>query len=51
MQSTKKAPLRKEEGTTVTGDDGTSIAQSGLLTMTQPVRLVNKHVTILNGMS
>lgn len=39
MQSTKKAPFRKEEGTMVAGDDGASIAQPGGLTTTQPVRL------------
>ena len=39
MQSTKKAPLRKEEGAAVTGDDAVTIAQSTGAIVT-PVRFV-----------
>ena len=37
MQSTKKAPLRKEDGTTAAGDDVATIAQSAGPNATQPV--------------
>lgn len=37
MQSTKKAPLRKEDGTTAAADDVATIAQSGGSSTTQPV--------------
>ena len=47
MQSTKKAPLRKEDGTTAASDDVATIAQSANIpNVTQPVRQVNKNVTI-----
>lgn len=35
MQSTKKAPLRKEDGTTAAGDDATTIAQTAVPNTTQ----------------
>lgn len=38
MQSTKKAPLRKEDGTMAATDDGATIAQSAGPNMTQVVR-------------
>lgn len=38
MQSTKKAPLRKEDGTTAAGDDAATIAQPAGPNVTQPVR-------------
>lgn len=37
MQSTKKAPLRKEDGTTAAGDDVATIAQSAGPNTPQPV--------------
>ncbi|KAE8283223.1 GTP-binding protein 1 [Larimichthys crocea] len=36
MQSTKKAPLRKEDGTTAAGDDAATIAQPAGPNVTQP---------------
>lgn len=41
MQSTKKGPQRREEGATVAGDDGATIAQPAGLNMTQLVRRPN----------
>lgn len=38
MQSTKKAPLRKEDGTTAAGDDAATITQTAGPNATQPVR-------------
>lgn len=43
MQSTKKAPQRREEGATVAGDDGVTIAQPAGLNMTQLVSCPNKN--------
>lgn len=37
MQSTKKAPLRKEDGTVVAGDDVGAAAQPAASNSTQPV--------------
>lgn len=45
MQSTKKAPLRKEDGTMAAADDVATIAQSAGPNMTQPVR--HKSIKIL----
>lgn len=38
MQSTKKAPQRKEDGAAVAGDDGATIAPPAGVNMTQLVR-------------
>lgn len=40
MQSTKKAPLRKEDGTTAAGEDVATIAQTAGPNTTQPVNTV-----------